>query len=117
MELVSLSSVSLFLFTHSSIVRVQISNLSAPRFDRNIIQNLVVDKGRLNTVKSLAESFARLDRLGKPLIEKPRDAMERGLHRRKGQWSSIPFAWGPWCGANIYSRYGNAHQRPHRVEY
>jgi hypothetical protein len=48
---------------------VHIKNLFAPRFQRNMIDNLVMDEQRRKTLVALTESFARLNHCEKPLVQ------------------------------------------------
>jgi hypothetical protein len=64
----------LFVQTDLRVVHVQISNLSKPKFKPDMIQSLVMDEDKLKTVKSLMESFARLNSFGEKLLEAPWNA-------------------------------------------
>jgi hypothetical protein len=57
--------------TNRSIEKVHVRNLSLPRFHKDMIENLVMDEARLKILKSLTGSFARLNRHGQALSEKP----------------------------------------------
>jgi hypothetical protein len=50
---------------------VYVKNLSLPRFEKLMIENLVMDERRLRIIKSLTGSFARVDRFGEPISDKP----------------------------------------------
>ena len=50
---------------------VHVKNLSLPIFQRDMIDNLVMDEKRRTTLTSLTRSFARLDVHGKKLVQEP----------------------------------------------
>jgi len=51
--------------------KVHVRNLSPPRFYKDMIDSLVMDNARLETLKSLTGSLSRLNRHGQVLLEKP----------------------------------------------
>jgi hypothetical protein len=53
------------------IEKVHVRNLSPPRFYKDMINSLVMDNDRLETLKSLTGSLSRLNRHGRVLLEKP----------------------------------------------
>ena len=63
--------VSLLYPAKRSIEKVHVRNLSPPRFQKDMIESLVMDEARLRTLTSLTGSFARLNRHGQTLSEKP----------------------------------------------
>jgi hypothetical protein len=63
--------VSLLCKANRIIEKVYVRNLSPPRFHKHMIDSLVMDDSRLKTLKSLTGSFARLNRHGRVLSEKP----------------------------------------------
>ncbi|OIW32701.1 P-loop containing nucleoside triphosphate hydrolase protein [Coniochaeta ligniaria NRRL 30616] len=58
-----------FVFGTRTWEMVHIKNLSAPRFQRNMIDTLVMDEQRRKTLASLTESFARLNHHGKAVTQ------------------------------------------------
>jgi hypothetical protein len=63
--------VSLLYPAKRRIEKLHVRNLSPPRFHKDMIESLVMDETRLKTLKSLTGSFARLNRHGQTLSEKP----------------------------------------------
>jgi hypothetical protein len=59
------------LHTNQPIEILFVSEFTTPSFRRDMIESLVMDEEKLRTLKSLAESFARIDQSGKALSEAP----------------------------------------------
>ena len=55
----------------SCLERLHVGNFSEPNFDKNMINNLVMDESRVITIKALAKSFFRVNRHGKEMEGAP----------------------------------------------
>lgn len=48
---------------------LHVSNFSDPKFDANLIDNLIMAPGRVNFMKALAKSFSRIDGKGEAITK------------------------------------------------
>lgn len=74
---------------------VHVKNLSPPRFQRKMIDTLVMDKDRRRTLVSLAESYARLNLHGKQLS---RELWQADFVEKKGKGLIFLLHGGPGVG-------------------
>lgn len=51
--------------------KLEVARLEDPKFDRDLIDSLVMNKKRVDTLKSLAKSYARIDKNGEEMTQAP----------------------------------------------
>lgn len=61
------TEVNVFVFKTRQWEPVHVKDLSDPEYEEDMIDGLVMDSGRKNTLRSLAKSFSRFDRHGKDI--------------------------------------------------
>ncbi|KAI1877844.1 uncharacterized protein JN550_000026 [Neoarthrinium moseri] len=71
-----------FIFATRHWETLHVKNLAEPKFDEDMINNLVMEEDRKKTLKALAKSFARIDKDGNEML---RDMWAADFVKGKGQ--------------------------------